>query len=82
MPGVFLQQRDVSSGLFGAKRNFLVAGHNGLRDYHMYTPFRLIRVSPVYHILLLMADLAHADRSSSFPNSPERPQVTATGKKQ
>jgi hypothetical protein len=22
MPGVFTQQRDVSSGLFGAKRNF------------------------------------------------------------
>ena len=36
MPGVFLQQRDVSSGLFGAKRNFLVVGHNNLRDYHMY----------------------------------------------
>ena len=34
MPGVILQQRDVSSGLFGAKRNFLVAGHNNLRDYH------------------------------------------------
>jgi hypothetical protein len=36
MPGVILQQRDVSSGLFGSKRNFLVAGHNNLRDYHMY----------------------------------------------
>ena len=36
MPGVSLTQRDVSSGLFGAKRNFLVVGHNNLRDYHMY----------------------------------------------
>ena len=36
MPGVHAQERDVSSGLFGTKRHFLVVGHNALRDYHMY----------------------------------------------
>jgi hypothetical protein len=36
MPGVIAQQRDVSSGIFGTKRNFLVVGHNNLRDYHLY----------------------------------------------
>jgi len=41
MPGVFANQQQVSSGLFGAKRPFLVVNHNNLRDYHMY-----IRVVP------------------------------------
>ena len=36
MPGFFAQKRDVSSGLFSTKRNFLVVGHNNLKDYHMY----------------------------------------------
>ena len=36
MPGVFAQEREVSSGLFGEKRPFLVLGHNAFRDYHMY----------------------------------------------
>ena len=36
MPGVYAEEREVSSGLFGTKRPFLVVGHNSLRDYHMY----------------------------------------------
>jgi len=36
MPGVSVSQQPVSSGLFGAKRNFLVVNQSNLRDYHMY----------------------------------------------
>jgi hypothetical protein len=36
MPGVTTSQEEVSSGLFGAKRKFLVVNHRNLRDYHMY----------------------------------------------
>jgi hypothetical protein len=36
MPGVTTGQQDVSSGMFGPKRNFLVVNHNNLRDYKMY----------------------------------------------
>ena len=36
MPGVKTGQQDVSSGLFGAKRRFLVVDHNNLRDYRLY----------------------------------------------
>ena len=36
MPGVTTGQEDVSSGLFGARRKFLVVNHQNLRDYRMY----------------------------------------------
>src|SRR6266705_4231765 len=36
MPGVTTGQQEVSSGLFGAKRKFLVVNHTSLRDYRMY----------------------------------------------
>lgn len=37
MPGILVERRDVSSSLiFGAKRDFLVAMHQTLRDYRIY----------------------------------------------
>jgi hypothetical protein len=36
MPGVTTVQQDVSSGMFGTRRKFLVVNHQNLRDYHMY----------------------------------------------
>lgn len=36
MPNVTTGQMDISSGLFGAKRKFLVVNHNNLRDYRLY----------------------------------------------
>ena len=45
------------------------------------TPFRLTRISLVFLVPLLVADIALADRSGWFPNSPGRAQVTTTEKK-
>jgi hypothetical protein len=36
MPGVTTGQQDVSSGMFGARRKFLVVNHQNLRDYRLY----------------------------------------------
>jgi hypothetical protein len=36
MPGVTTGQEEVSSGLFGARRKFLVVSHANLRDYKLY----------------------------------------------
>ena len=36
MPGVVTKQQAVSSGMFSAKRDFLVVAHTNLRDYRMY----------------------------------------------
>lgn len=36
MPGITTGQEVVSSGLFGAKRKFVVVNHNNLRDYKLY----------------------------------------------
>jgi len=36
MPGVTTGQQDVSTGLFGSKRKFLVVNHTSLRDYRLY----------------------------------------------
>jgi hypothetical protein len=40
MPGVHFEWREVSSGLFGAKRDFIVLTHSSLRDYVMYIAAR------------------------------------------
>jgi len=36
MPGVTCNQADVSSSMFGEKRNFLIVQHDYLRDYRMF----------------------------------------------
>jgi hypothetical protein len=40
MPGVTRVQEEVGSGLFGAKRKFLVVNHRNLRDYKLYIAAR------------------------------------------
>jgi hypothetical protein len=40
MPNVYAGQQEVSAGLLGGKRNFLVVTHSSLRDYKMYISTR------------------------------------------
>jgi hypothetical protein len=40
MPGVTCEQVEVSSGMFGEKRQFLIVTHNSLRDYRMFINIR------------------------------------------
>jgi hypothetical protein len=36
MPGIVFKQDQVTMGMFGTKRNFVIVGHQGLKEYYMY----------------------------------------------